>query len=471
MHLKKVILRNFRCFKELELDLHPRLTVLVAENGGGKTAILDGIAAGLTPLLTYLSSAGQRLSGPGILDTDFHIEEVKKNGWPQRSDFTQVEIFSSKGLHWDKWRSSSKGKRPKNKVGQKALADIGRIILDSFSNEVPELLPVFSYYGAKRGRLPIPKRLRGTKFDYFQPTSALVGTLEPLNDFKEMLNWFDLEETAELRANKGLRREDWEDSDLLTAVRNVIKQLLGSNYDNPHFNPQHKFVVDTGGNPRQLQVTQLSQGYQSMLAMGMDFARRLALANRHLNHDNMKQLLDMQNFESHWIAERDNPEFLSPPLLAPAIMLVDEIDLHLHPSWQQKVLGDLMRVFPSTQFIVTTHSPQVLTTLRAENIRMIEQNKEGDWYTKTPSFSPLAHESGDALASIMGTHPRPEITSVTEYIHRYEQLAKAGEAQTTEAIEIKNKLDKAGFEFNAADNALFRFLASKAERSNEGGND
>ncbi len=471
MHLKKVILRNFRCFKELELDLHSRLTVLVAENGGGKTAVLDGIAVGLTPLLTYLSSAGQRLSGPGILDTDLHIEEVKKNGWPQRSDFTQVEVISSTGLHWDKWRSSSKGKRPKNKVGQKALADVGRSILDSFKNELPELLPVFSYYGAKRGWLPIPKRLRGTKIDYFQPTSALVGTLEPLNDFKEMLNWFDLEETAELRANKGCRPEDWEDSNLLGTVRNVIELILGGNYKNPHFNRQHKFVVDTGGKPEQLQVTQLSQGYQSMLAMGMDFARRLALANGHLSHDNMDWLLDIQNFESHWIAERDIPDFYSPPLLAPAIMLVDEIDLHLHPSWQQRVLGDLMRAFPCTQFIVTTHSPQVLTTLRAENIRILEQDKKGGWYARTPSFSPLAHEAGDALSSIMGTHPRPEITSVTEYIHRYEQLTRAGEAQTTEAIEIKTKLDEAGFEFSAADKTLFSFLASKAERSSEDGND
>ncbi|MBK7848069.1 MAG: AAA family ATPase [Zoogloea sp.] len=68
MRLSKITLSNFRCFERLELDLHPRLTVLVGENGAGKTAVLDAIAGALSPVLTYLSSANQRLSGRGIQD-------------------------------------------------------------------------------------------------------------------------------------------------------------------------------------------------------------------------------------------------------------------------------------------------------------------------------------------------------------------------------------------------------------------
>ena len=54
MRLSKITLSNFRCFERLELDLHPRLTVLVGENGAGKTAVLDAIAGALSPVLTYL---------------------------------------------------------------------------------------------------------------------------------------------------------------------------------------------------------------------------------------------------------------------------------------------------------------------------------------------------------------------------------------------------------------------------------
>ena len=146
-------------------------------------------------------------------------------------------------------------------------------------------------------------------------------------------------------------------------------------------------------------------------------------------------------------------------------MLVDEIDLHLHPSWQQRVLGDLMRAFPRTQFIVTTHSPQVLTTLRKENIRILACDEDGHWTASEPSISPLAHESGDALAMIMGTHPRPEISDIMPDLYAYEHLARAGRAESEEARQIKARLDAIGYEFNEADQALFTFLAAKAEKS------
>lgn len=444
MHLKKVVLRDFRCFEEFEIDLHPRLTVLVAENGGGKTAVLDGIAIGLSSVLRYLSSANQRLSGPGIEDTDFRLElryprpqlmlklgDVEEWGV---SDYAQVVIeTTAPDLKWDYWRPSATGKLPAFKTGQSDLAAYASGVLDSLNTPTPQLLPVFAYYGARRGWIVIPERLRESKVDYTHPTSALVGALESLSDFKEMLKWFDVEEAAELRANKGRSSEDYDASSALSGVRSAISAILGGAFENPHFNRKHKFVVESQ-NGSILQVSQLSQGYQSMLAQGMDFARRLALANSHL----------------------------PAPADAPAIMLVDEIDLHLHPSWQQRVLGDLMRAFPNTQFIVTTHSPQVLSTLRKENIRILACDENGKWTAREPATSPLARESGDALAYVMGTHPRPEIPGILPNIHAYEQLARAGRADSAQARQIKERLDAAGYEFGDAEQDLFKFLAHKA---------
>ena len=73
-------------------------------------------------------------------------------------------------------------------------------ILESLKTATPDLLPVFAYYGARRGWIIIPERLRESKVDYTHPTSALDGSLKSLSDFKEMLKWFDREEAAELRA-------------------------------------------------------------------------------------------------------------------------------------------------------------------------------------------------------------------------------------------------------------------------------
>lgn len=140
-------------------------------------------------------------------------------------------------------------------------------------------------------------------------------------------------------------------------------------------------------------------------------------------------------------------------------MLVDEIDLHLHPSWQQRVLHDLIRAFPTTQFIVTTHSPQVLTTVNRENIRILQTTETGV-EAKKPDFSPLAHESGDALAKVMGTHREPPLP-LQDDIRQYEQWVRAEQEQTPEAQALRTKLDDAGYQFHESDLATWRFLAAR----------
>ena len=198
MHLRKITLNNFRCFENIEISLHPRLTVIVAENGGGKTSILDGIAIGLSPILRYLSSANQRLSGPGIKDTDFRLIPSAGKGdekWVA-SDYAQVMLETTSDLAWDQVAVSSKGKgkQPLHKVGQTHLAAHLAEVLDSLKTPSPKLLPVFAYYGARRGWIEIPERIRDSKVNYDYPTSALLGALKWPRAFKGMLKGFDLEE-------------------------------------------------------------------------------------------------------------------------------------------------------------------------------------------------------------------------------------------------------------------------------------
>ena len=175
MHLKQISLKNFRCFEEITVPLHPRLTVLVADNGGGKTAILDGIAIGLSPLLRYLSSANQRLSRMEIKDTDFRLVPFPGRQGEERwiaSDYAQITVETATGLKWDRWSAAVQGKQPELKIGQVDLTSYASSVLDSLKTSTPKLLPVFTYYGARRGWIVIPERLRETKVDYSQPTSA-----------------------------------------------------------------------------------------------------------------------------------------------------------------------------------------------------------------------------------------------------------------------------------------------------------
>lgn len=414
MRLKSATVRNFRCFDELEVQFHPRLTVLVAENGGGKTALLDAIAIGLTPLLTHLSSANQRLTGPGIKDSDFRLEPNQVDwGEEMAAGYAQVVLEDEFGLRWDQWRPSSRGIQPKHEVGQTELSQYCEARLENLTITRTALVPVVAYYGARRGWVAVPERLRMRKKEranFGHPTAALVGALDSLTDFREMLVWFDAEEAAELRANKpgpNWQFEDYSENPTLAAVRSALEAILGKRYTNPHFDHRHKFVVERpeGG---LLQVTQLSQGYQSMLALGMDFARRLAMANPWMER---VEFNDPANAEFAAYVESHPPpqgEMAAwGAAWAPAVMLVDEIDLHLHPAWQQRVLGDLMRAFPGTQFIVTTHSPQVLSTVKTENIRILRCENDR-WTAAQPEGEEiLGQASSVALWDVMSVNPTP----------------------------------------------------------------
>lgn len=446
MRLKSVTLKSFRSFEHIKVDLHPRLTVIVGDNGAGKTALLDGIATALTPVLTHLSSANQRLSGRGIKDADFRIEPItERKGRAQwaKADYAQASVETYEGIRWDYWRPSGnvKGAEPTEKWGETQLKEYLTQIYASYKTSQPKLTPVFSYYGASRGSIKVPERLREAKLNYEHPTAALYDCLDPTSDFREMLEWFDLEESSELRDNKGVVDDDFAPFATLDAVRAAVEGLL-SDYVNPHFNSKHKFMLtrETDGAP--MLVEQLSPGYQSMLAMAMDFARRLAIANPHLKFDGgdhaTNQIFEAYTSLMNWQGSAfEDPLQATLPMSAPAIMLVDEIDLHLHPSWQQRVLQDLMRTFPLTQFIVTTHSPQVVTTVPSESIRIL---RGGKVYAATPGTE--GAEPGRMLTSTFGLEStRPPENEATKELLAYLEMVDQDQWKSPAAQELRKKLD------------------------------
>lgn len=456
MRLKKITLKNFRCYETLELDLHPRLTVIVGQNGSGKTAILDAIAIGLSPALRYLSSANQRLSGKGFKDTDFRIESWGVRAGRERwgaCDQVQINVETTAGLRWLVRRVSGKSSPEKKRKGAMTLAQAMARIVESLKSDQPELLPIFAYYGAQRGYIEIPQRLRAGKQNYDYPATALVDSLNSQSNFREMLQWFDLEETTELRANKGCRPDEYEESPALSAVREALNQVLGEDYSNPRFSKDHKFVIDAKQGPTPLQVSQLSQGYQSMLALAMDFARRLAIGNGHIDqlmhrsdgkYDRATETFfeEMRTLNPKWFEVDSNvdfPSFSASPLLAPGIMLIDEIDLHLHPAWQQRVLTDLLRAFPMTQFIVTTHSPQVLSTVRRENVRSLGLSADGQVVVSQPLAPTYGEPSGDVLHSVMLVDPQPPVVEKAE-LQRLTELVDQGLHNKPEALQLMDKL-------------------------------
>ena len=283
MIIDQIKLTNFRCFGSFEIDLHPSLTVLVAENGGGKTTVLDAAAIGLSVFLRHFSTARQRLSGRGIKDTDIRINTPL---FEMGDQHCRVELKSAE-LNWEVAKSAaSVVGSMKAASGQAAVRERVAKLVESVEQQDREQFPVFAYYGADRGLIDIPERIRESKINYEVPMASLVDSLDPSSDFREMLKWFDAEEANELRINKGRRPSEFEKNPSLVAVRKAIESVLGGGFQNPHFNAQRKFVV-TSANGTELRISQLSQGYQSMLALAMDYSRRLAIGNSHLANPNL----------------------------------------------------------------------------------------------------------------------------------------------------------------------------------------
>ena len=138
-----------------------------------------------------------------------------------------------------------------------------------------------------------------------------------------------------------------------------------------------------------------------------------------------------------------NPE-ADEPLHGHGIVIIDEIELHLHPKWQQDILLGLQDTFPGIQFIVTTHSPQVLSTVDNKCIRQICLDESGEPIIKVPELQTKGIRSSDILEQIMGTFSIPRIVEA-QWLSDYSALILEGEWGSEAGIKLfKSVIDHFG---------------------------
>ena len=165
-----------------------------------------------------------------------------------------------------------------------------------------------------------------------------------------------------------------------------------------------------------------------MLALVLYLAQRMAVANPYFNAATEND-------------HREGVDEIFDPLSAPAIVLIDEVDLHLHPSWQQRVLGDLMRAFPQTQFIVTSHSPQVISTVKPENIRILRRDETGKWIADDKAPNTYGHSNSRSLEAVMGGRAYPEHLQTVSDLREYQRLVGADQHDSRRALELRVALE------------------------------
>lgn len=320
--------RNMRIFgdneQNIRFDSQKNIAIFLGNNGCGKTTLLDVLSIMLSSFISSFPGQRNRSFSP----YDVHIRE---NG--QLSDFLSVEMELEDNSRHIKGLQTRKGWVNPPKSNLKELKDHALSLLESISKGENVELPVLAYYGTGRGQIQPPERKRNFQRSYNR-WDCYLSALEPDTNFKRFFAWFDSMEDEE-RREKERRRDFNYKYPVLEAVRKAITDFIGDNYEYPHIETRPlRFVVEEKipEGKRELRIEQLSDGFKIITAMVADIASRMAEAN----------------------PEAENP------LLISGIVLIDEIDLHLHPKWQRKILRQLRNTFPNVQFIVTTHSPIVL---------------------------------------------------------------------------------------------------------------
>ena len=422
MHIQKVIIKNFRCFEHLEVNLDPDINIFVGNNGSGKSALLDGIAAAMYPYVAeiQLIVCGEIQENSPVFQRDL---PAKKKGGEQK---TQAE-FTVSSTSFPDWTMVYK--KPPTENDNKRIeidfinpSDFIKSLISSgyerfysaiqqrfnkLNKDITSELFIIAYYKGDRyltniGDIENNSNQLCDRFD------ALKNAFDATANFTDLVNWFFLREYEELREGRNRKDINFELPDL-KQIRKAISTIIAPNA-RVYFSgaTSAKLMVEwtmETGEKRELLLSQLSAGYRNMLALVMDFARRLAQANP-----------DMEN-----------------PLAAEAILMIDELDLHLHPTWQQKIIPDLKKVFPNTQIIATTHSPEVVTTVKQNQVKILK-----DYQIKECPSPTRGMKSSDIVRYVLGLSDlRPD----TEESRILTQLFEAiDNGQLEEAKRLRKEL-------------------------------
>lgn len=360
MEINKLTLDNVGRFTDLEIELAPtknhgsNVTVLVGNNGAGKTTLLKSLATSLSWLVARIRT--EKGNGSHIAEEDIQnggigavITVVVADYSHPRSKLPDADSED----HLFAW-GIARGRQGRKSAVHSELIDASRLA-DHYRTQLTAddkaSLPLIAYYPVERSVLEIPLKIR-TKHTFDQ----LDGYDNALNrgvDFRRFFEWFREREDsenetgvsdtalAEISAKFGKDSDIWKTltqmkassrDRQLTAVRTAIAAFM------PGFanlrvkrKPRLHMAIDKDGVT--LNVSQLSQGEKSMMALVGDIARRLAMMNQSLDN----------------------------PLEGDGIVLIDEVDLHLHPKWQRSLIRQLSETFPNCQFVLTTHSPLVIS--------------------------------------------------------------------------------------------------------------
>lgn len=409
-YLKTLTLKNYRCFDAIELEFKPGINIILGNNGAGKTSALGGAAIALGSWLLGLAN----VSGRSIQSEEIRLVRKKTNDITvfdsagECSVTASGVVFEQDDLSWSRTRHTG------NTTYKHAfeLISVAQTLDIAVSQGEDVILPALAYYGT--GRLWGERRLGVVKKSLLEDEQAKGGrymgylsALDPASNEKPLKRW--IKKLAEASFHEGRVYG------ALTALYNIITECV-EGATKTFWDPREADIVIEFATKEQVPMYLMSDGQRNICAMVGDIAMRCIQLNPHLGNE--------------------------APCLTPGVVLIDEVDQHLHPKWQRKVLASLSQSFNNIQFIVTTHSPFIVQSLTHQQVIILDQS--------------MAHtlELGkdlsleDTAEQVMGVKnpQRSEsfnnTVSLGKEIFALQEQLNQVDAHSKEYRDIKNNMDK-----------------------------
>ncbi len=391
MRIDELTIYNFKKFSDYSLQLHPKFTLLIGDNGTGKTSLLDALAIAAGVWLVNPPDSTLSNSKRNILPNEIRLKAVEFAGVTQFIEHKPVVIqargmihdYYNHGYH-NRWcrKINLKGSRTSNTEAKNVIDLISRLFE---KDQLGEMIwfPVIGYYGAGRTWLPSNASRKTAKLEQGinRRWDAFYDCFEERIRLADLQTWFQKEAISALQRN-GKMRPSYD------VVKWAILRCIPGADDLWFDGDRAEIVVSLEHQP--IPFSHLSAGQKMMVALIADIAIKVVNQNTKF----LPEVID------------PNPEII-PPILqqTPGLVLIDEIDVHLHPKWQRRVVNDLRTTFPSIQFVCTTHSPQVIGQIEPECLRILDEDKAGKICTLTPKQG-LGMDSSWILQNLMGASAR-----------------------------------------------------------------
>lgn len=413
MLIRELHIQNFRRFEDLKVTFEEDLTVLVARNGQGKSSILEAV----TILLGTFIGAFDLGRAKGIAARDARISlqpgtKEPRQDWPVRVEgivqFPAALMNQEMAVDHSLARVLAGPKSRSTRLEVESLTFYGHQLQAAIHRADEVELPVIAYYGT--GRLwKAHKNIQRKQVLSQNRSLGYEDCLSPASNFVQVQQWMDRASRARSQEIERKEEEHWGPrlKGIQKAVDSVLEEEGWSQFAYSYDYEELSMVHPDHG---RLAVSQMSDGVRGVVALVADLAFRCMRLNSPLGEDAIQK--------------------------TKGIVLIDEVDQHLHPGWQQRIIQAIRRAFPKIQFVVTTHSPEILSTVESRQIRILQGNK----CYGAPAGT-LGAESSRLLRTVLGLkNLRPPINEVAE-LDEYLELVFTGRWKDPRALALREKLD------------------------------